>query len=170
MATNDVPGANPVNNDELHVGCWAEHEDGSLIFIDGAEGGTVVFSMFDMSSDPLFEYRDSMARVTFEKTFSWDPSDPYYKTKTGAKAKQEKWTWHDKTSFPWDKVIKAGAKSGPKIAHASHVKTAAQRMAENLAMRGREVRGRYDHLSDSVVARTRTVFDRFKRAFDELRK
>lgn len=39
MSTNDVPGANPVNKDILAAGCWAEHADGSLLFVKGNEGG-----------------------------------------------------------------------------------------------------------------------------------
>lgn len=31
MSTNDVPGAKTENRDVLAMGCWAEHEDGSLI-------------------------------------------------------------------------------------------------------------------------------------------
>lgn len=49
MSTNDVPGANPKNADVLAMGCWAEHEDGSLIFVESVEGGTVVYSIFDIA-------------------------------------------------------------------------------------------------------------------------
>lgn len=33
MSTQDVPGANRANRDQLASGCWAEHEDGSLLFV-----------------------------------------------------------------------------------------------------------------------------------------
>lgn len=33
MATYDSPGSNPANNDKLSRGNWAEHADGSLIYV-----------------------------------------------------------------------------------------------------------------------------------------
>ena len=53
MSTTDVPGANPANRDELGVGSWAEHADGSLIFVESTEGDRVVYSMFDVSAEPV---------------------------------------------------------------------------------------------------------------------
>ena len=58
MSTNDVPGADPRNSDELATGCWAEHEDGSLIFVESTEVNRVIYSVFDMSRTPPLEYRD----------------------------------------------------------------------------------------------------------------
>lgn len=49
MSTNDVPGANPVNGDKLGMGCWAEHQDGSMILVEGTEGNRVIYSIFDMA-------------------------------------------------------------------------------------------------------------------------
>ena len=118
MSTNDVPGSNPSNGDSLSVGCWAEHKDGSLIFVNGAEGKTVVYSVFDFSRTPVLEYRDAMATKDFKKHYSWPG-------KSG-----EKWTWHDKTPFPWEKVIK-DFPSGTRIASANDLVSAAQRVAEN---------------------------------------
>lgn len=126
MSTNDVPGTNPDNNDELAMGCWAEHDDGSLIFVESTEGNRIIYSIFDMSKAPIVEYRDAMPENSFKKTFSWDG------------AKGEKWTWHDKTPFPWDRVIKAGAEDGPRYASAADHLTAAERVAQSLKLRGEE--------------------------------
>src|SRR5437868_2055043 len=104
MATTDVPGANPANGDQLKMGCWAEHSDGSLIFVESTEGGRVVYSIFDMSKMPIIEYRDAMPEDTFKKTFSRRDGNLLIRTIN--------WTWHDKTPFPWDRVIKAGALDG----------------------------------------------------------
>ena len=35
MSTNDVPGAKAANGDELAALNWAEHDDGSYIFVLG---------------------------------------------------------------------------------------------------------------------------------------
>lgn len=118
MSTNDVPGANPSNHDSLAMGCWAEHEDGSLIVVESAEGGRIVYSIFDTATKPVTEYRDAMAEGAFKKAFSWNPKDPA----------SEKWTWHDKTPFPWDRVIKGGARDGARFASADDHLTAAERV------------------------------------------
>lgn len=97
MSTNDVPGANPANNDELRMGCWAEYEDESLIFVYSTEMGRVVYTIFYVSESPVVEYRDAMPEAQFKDQFSWDPDDD-----------SVKWTWHDKMPFPWDRVIRAG--------------------------------------------------------------
>lgn len=102
MSTNDVPGADPAHRDTLGVGCWAETTDGSLLFVESTEGKHVVYSMFDTGRKPIVEYRDKMKRKDFEKQFSFYAD--------GAKpAGKVKWTWHDKTPFDWDRVIKSGA-------------------------------------------------------------
>lgn len=159
MSTNDVPGANPVNADVLAMGCWAEHEDGSLIFVQSVEGGRAIYSMFDLSKDPILEYRDAMSVMSFEKTFSWKPKDK----------NSIKWTWHDKTPFPWDRVIKAGATDGQKYASASDLLTAAERVANDLQLRAEAVaKHKYEHnLPTQPVARIR---DKLARALSELRK
>lgn len=124
MSTNDVPGANPVNGDVLHVGCWAEHKDGSLIFVEGVESDRVVYSVFDSTKTPIIEYRDAMTKSDFEQTFTF------------GKKCADKWTWHDKSPFPWNKVIKAGAKDGVKNACVEDTLTVAQRIAENRKLIG----------------------------------
>jgi hypothetical protein len=147
MATTDVPGANPKNGDSLRMGCWAEHEDGSLIFVQGTEQNRVIYSMFDMSKDPIVEYRDAMANDTFNSTFSWEK-----------KPKQEKWTWHDKTPFPWDKIIKRGASDGWRPASAAALLTAAERVADSLALRGAQIAAdQYKHKAEDVKASREVV-------------
>jgi len=88
MPTKQVPGSNPADKDILFVGAWAEHDDGSMLLIEGDEDDVVVFSVFDIAKDPVVEYRDAMPVEGFDKQFS----------DTG-------WTWHDKTPFPWAKVM-----------------------------------------------------------------
>src|SRR5882724_11760310 len=97
MSTNDVPGLNPRNQDTLHAGCWAEHADGTLLYVLSTENHNVIFELYDMS-DPNapIEFRDAMGQKEFEKKFTWDPKNPA----------SVKWTWHDKTMFPWDRVLK----------------------------------------------------------------
>lgn len=122
MSTNDVPGANPANGDELKMGCWAEHGDGSMIFIEGTEGGYVIYSVFDMEPDTPIEYRDRMAEKSFKNQF----------TKKG-------WTWHDKKPFPWDRVINKGAKPGPRHPSAEQQLNAAQQVAKSRDLKGGEI-------------------------------
>ena len=167
MSTNDVPGANPAHHDELAMGCWAEHDDGSLIFVESTEVSRVIYSMFDMAKTPPVEYRDSMPEASFKKTFSWDPS----------KKGSEKWTWHDKTPFPWDRVIKGGFNDGQKVAvSAEEQLTAAERVAESLRLRGARVaRDQYRHRADDERPAPRgdnvsVIMDKLNRAFGELLK
>lgn len=97
MSTNDVPGFNPNNNDDLHGGCWAEHADGTLLYVLGTENHRVLYELFDLS-DPkdTVEFRDAMPQKQFEKDFSYDAGN----------SSSVKWTWHDKTLFPWDRIMK----------------------------------------------------------------
>lgn len=128
MSTNDVPGAKASNNDELCMGCWAEHDDGSLIFVENTEGGRVIYVIFDVAVDPPVEYRDAMSEGAFKKKFSWD-----------GKGKKDKWVWHDKTPFPWDRIIDAGARSGVGHVSADHLETAAGRVAKSREIRGKDL-------------------------------
>jgi hypothetical protein len=135
MSTNDVPGAKHANNDVLAMGCWAESAeagDQSLMFVQGLENGTVYFRVFDLAKDPLMEYSDALGEVPFKKLFSWKPE------KDGV-TPGGKWTWHDKTPFPWAKVIKAGSQDGYKYASVHEQLSAAARVAEHLKMRGKKV-------------------------------
>lgn len=132
MSTNDVPGANPAHGDTLAMGCWAETKDGSLLVVASTEGKHVVYSMFDTSRKPIVEYRDKMKRKEFERQFSY--------TAAGAKPVADvKWTWHDKTPFDWDRVIKQGALDGVRYASASDQLSAAERVAQDLSLRGAAV-------------------------------
>src|SRR5258708_17935738 len=98
MSTNDVPGYNPANNDVLACGCWAEHNDGSLIFVESTEINRVIYSIFDMAKQPPVEYRDAMTEVAFKKAFSWHPG-----SRDAADFDDLICTWHDKSPFPLDR-------------------------------------------------------------------
>lgn len=149
MSTNDVPGFDPKNADELKALCWAEHGDGSLILVESTEGNRVIYSIFDMAKNPPIEYRDAMPEMSFKTTFSY-----------GGKSK-EKWTWHDKTPFPWDKIIKTGYKDGAKLPSAEHILTAAERVAESLRLHGSALdRNNFDHRMDHVLSRVEGMWDR----------
>lgn len=141
MSTNDVPGANARNKDVLAMGCWSEHQDGSLILVESVEGGTVVYSMFDMDQDPPVEYRDAMPEAGFKKQFTWDP---------GNKG-SEKWTWHDKTPFDWGLVME-DFPPGPKQPSAQGVLSAAARVAKSLNLRAQALsRGGKQRKASEVV-------------------
>lgn len=128
MATPDVPGANPAHNDALHAGCWGEHEDGSHLFVEALDNGRVIYLVFDLSKTPTVEYRDAMQESGFKKQFSWDPKDP----------KSIKWTWHDKTPFPWNKIIKAGVQDGARVSAVEQlIQTAAAVIASRQRLQGR---------------------------------
>ena len=159
MSTNDVPGANPKNNDELAMGCWAEHEDGSLIIVESTEDKRVIYSIFDMSKESITEYRDAMPIISFEKTFSWN-----------AKTSKEKWTWHDKTPFPWNRIIKKGFSDGSKLPSADHIISAAERVAESLRLRGEEVDHDIRHRCDDTRTRVNTILDKIGSALDRFLK
>lgn len=146
MATYSVPGADPVNRDELHVGCWGEHEDGSLILVQGVENDRVVYSMFDVRKNPtsgdvidVIEYRDAMPSDGFKRHFSV----------SGTKPSELKWLWHDKTEFPWNRVIRMGATHGTKPVFVTDQLSAAQKVAESLTLRGSPINpDEYRHFLD----------------------
>ena len=85
------------------------------VFVESTEASKVVFSIFDLAIDPPVEYRDSMIQHVFERVFGY-PSD------TG-----QKWTWHDKTPFPWEKIIDH-LPDGPRPASASQQMSTARRV------------------------------------------
>lgn len=144
MSTNDVPGAKPENRDQLAMGCWAEHDDGSLILVESTEGGRIVYSIFDVARKPITEYRDAMAEGAFKKQFSW---------KGGADIK---WTWHDKTAFPWDRIIREGARDGARFADVEEQLSAAERVRRSREIqRGTpvdpdDIAHRFDQLGDKA--------------------
>lgn len=162
MSTHDVPGARPENGDTLAMGCWAEHDDGSLIFVESTEADKVIYSIFDMAVDPPVEYRDAMPIKEFERKFSWTLA-----TTRKGKDKAEKWTWHDKTPFPWDRIIQAGARDGARHASAGALISAASRVAQSLRLRGRQVEpGEFEHMSPKQ--RAETLIDRIQDAIKDL--
>lgn len=176
MSTNDVPGANPSNQDELAMGCWAEHSDGSLILVESTEGNRVIYSIFDMAKDPPIEYRDAMPVASFNSTFSWAPA--------GKRSLNEKWTWHDKTAFPWDRIIKDGFKDGSRSAAAQHTlnaaerimesrerhrASAAERVASELRLQGQELdRSRFGDRMEQMLDRVEGIFGKLARALSKL--
>lgn len=147
MSTNDVPGAKTSNGDSLAMGCWAEHADGSLIFVTSTENDRVIYSMFDMAHD--CEYRDAMPTTDFKTAFSWPNKH------------NVQWTWHDKTPFPWDRVIKAGAKPGTQALSAGHILTKAEQVAKSLALRAQKInRDQYAHMSSKKLGRIDRLVNR----------
>lgn len=156
MSTNDVPGANTVNNDVLKAGCWAEHKDGSLLLVKGTENVTVVYELYDLAQSPIVYYQDAMRELDFMKAFSFPP--------TGNS--EIKWTWHDKTPFPWNKVMSNFSKPVPIHANVKDHLSAAEKVAESLKLRARQVVE--EDLSSNVETirnKTRPIMERLERAF-----
>ncbi len=159
MSTNDVPGAKASNKDELAMGCWAEHKDGSLIFVQSTEGDRAVFEMFDLSGKDVVDYRDAMPIKDFKKKFSWDGKS------------KDKWTWHDKTPFPWNRLIKAGAAAGPRAVSADAQLTAARRVGKSRGIKGKKLkRGDIDHMVERVGRAGQEVIDTLQEAIRGMRR
>ena len=129
MSTNDVPGHNPINKDELAMGCWAEHEDGSLLLVQSSESGRIIYTVFDLDADPPLQYNDTMAEKAFMKTYSWDKK----------KSKKDKWVWHDKSPFPWNLVMDSDIQQGPGYTSADDLQSAAARVAESRKLKGKVI-------------------------------
>jgi hypothetical protein len=117
MSTTDTPGYRKENNDELAAGCWAEHADGSLLLVESTEADRVIYSLFHLGLTPakgkpfsasdvdgggVKDYRDVRTTTAFKREYSYDPA------KDKGDGVSERWTWHDKTPFPWQRVIDAG--------------------------------------------------------------
>lgn len=184
MSTYDVPGFDPKHNDELAMGCWAEHADKSLILVSSTEGNRVIYEVFDMGRTPPLSYRDAMPEVSFKKTYSFDP--------TNKKPLNEKWTWHDKTPFPWDRVIKGGIQDGPVVSAevtlsaaeniietrkrhqaeaAAAPSTAAQRVAESLRLEGQELdREKLAQRADKIMDRVEGIVGSIAKALSNMGK
>lgn len=161
MATHDVPGANPVNNDALAVGNWAEHQDGSLIHVEGTESNRIVFQMFDLSHKPYTRWLGAMPEPEFKLKFSRPP--------TGTS--KEQWTWHDKRSFPWDRVMAAFQTPAPEFVNPEDQLSAAQRVAESLNLHGQRltqdiVAGR----GEEQARRGKAIWDKIDTAVREFLK
>ena len=159
MATNDVPGAVAAHKDTLHIGCWAEHADGSLIFVKGVEGGRVVYEIYDLAGTEPVVYSDAMQEAAFKKVFSFPP--------VGTSA--EKWTWHDKTEFPWDRVMKSVQRPVPAMM-AEQTLSAAQRVADSLKLRAERLHAESlrHHTTETVQRRGSAVLAKVARALDVL--
>lgn len=168
MATTDVPGYNPTNNDKLSRGSWAEHDDGSLIFVkDIDENDRVIFDLYDLANlqHPIF-YPNALALYEFEKTFSYEPKKK--------KKVNLKWTWHDKTEFPWERVMRVIQSPLPVATNVQDTLTAAAQMAQSLNFRLSEVLTQ-DHIlkEQGLVTRpqthqSRTILQRLKNALGAL--
>lgn len=129
MSTHDVPGANDANRDVLAAGCWAEHKDGSLIFVKGNERSTVIYELYDVVQDPPVYYQDAMDEGDFKKAFSAPPIG----------AADDDWTWHDKTPFPWSRVMSHIDRPRPVVASAQETLSAAAKVAESLQLRAKKL-------------------------------
>ena len=162
MSTNDVPGGNPINNDVLKMGCWAESSDGSLMFVESVENGRVIYSMFDASRQPVIEYRDAMPETEFKTVFSWNADRSAIKNTKSKNVPTIKWTWHDKSSFPWDKV----AKDGIKYASAADQISDAQRVADSLNLRAEQFKD--THLAPKTRSKIGNMMRKFAEKFDNL--
>lgn len=157
MSTNDVPGANPAHQDQLATGCWAEHKDGSLLFVKGTEGGQVVYELYDVMQSPPVYYQDAMLEAAFKKAFSHPP--------TGTSTEQ--WTWHDKTPFPWARVMKTFDKPRPVDADVHDTLSAAARVAQSLRLRAQQLSQEdIEKGVDRVVEKGRGILGRLQRALD----
>lgn len=164
MATQDVPGFDDVKsdakNDELGIGMWGEHDDESLILVEGVEQGRVIFSMFDMSPTPPMEYRDSLPEQQFKRQFSWNSDESIV---------NKGWRWHDKTQFPWNKIMD-NFSDGTRYPSADYVVNEAQRIAKIKSLRGAVVkRENYSHMMENVGRKGRVIIDKIQRAVNELR-
>lgn len=166
MSTNDVPGHDERNSDELAMGCWAEHDDGSLILVESTEGQRVIFCVFDTSKTPPVQYRDAMPEKGFKEEFTWEGSRKKGKSK-------DRWTWHDKTAFPWDRIIKSGLQEGTDHVIVHDQLNAAERVRDHLKLRGRQLTaGDLDSIKatkiNKVVAKARKVFGKLQDALKDL--
>jgi len=160
MSTQDVPGFGCAVRDELAIGVWGEHPDGSLILIEGVEQGRVVFSMFDMEPTPPIEYRDSLPEDQFKRQFSFSSSDSIVK---------DGWQWHDKTQFPWNKIMD-NFPDGTRFPSADVIMNEAQRLARVRSLKGGVVkRENYEHMIKKVGRKGNIIVDKIQRAIGELR-
>jgi hypothetical protein len=105
MATTQVPGYNPANQDILAPGNWAEAKDGSLVYVKSIVEGVVVYDLFDTSVNPILQYMDRMPEGQFKTEFSYKSS------------KDIAWIWHDKTPFDWNRVISSGERQAYNTTH-----------------------------------------------------
>jgi hypothetical protein len=121
--------------------------------------------MFDLSSNPPMEYRDAMPEKGFKDHFSYEDED------------DEQWLWHDKTTFPWNKVM-AVFKDGTKFTSAIDQIKAAQRVADVMMIKGQRLEEdsisnrlrNFNEKSKVVIGRKgKVIMDKIQRALGELR-
>ena len=147
MATNEVPGANPANGDELAMGCWAESPDGSLLRVESTENGEIIYVVFDTAKARPIEYRDIMGEQEFKRRYTAPPRGDSV----------IEWKWHDKIAFPWHTVIKRGAEDGARYASADDLIDDARDIQES---RARLQRTREDETDAAMIARMRRLTGR----------
>jgi len=127
MSTTAVPGADPKNLDQLDQGCWAEDAgQTSLVHVIGHEHGSVVFQLYDLSETPIIFYQDAMLAKDFKDFFSVPPFGTSDVT----------WTWHDKTNFPFDRVMKRFSSKTSHHADVQDQLSIVQKIAQKLHMTG----------------------------------
>lgn len=145
MSTPDVPGAVPANQDQLRMGCWAEADKGqSLIFVKSTEDDRVIYDIYDLSHEPVVTFPDAMQLDDFKKHFSFDPTQLNQRALSSIR-----WTWHDKTLFPWAKVMKQGARDTAHYADVEEQLKEARRIEEarKRVHRKRDVETKYDPMT-----------------------
>lgn len=171
MATTDVCGYGSASNDKLTAGCWADHEDGSLILLKGlTENDICIFEIYDLSDeDHPVVYSNALTLSDFQTTFSWNP-------KKKSSGKNLKWNWHDKTLFPWSLVMKSVKNPQPSLVNVEDTLSAAQRLKQSLDARmvGTPVTEDFVHRAQGTQVRTgsgspaKTIMTRLKNAISEL--
>lgn len=154
MGSYAVPG---VDDGELAIGCWAEHEDGSLILVEGFEGPDVIYAIFDISVMPIVSYRHRTNKEKFEKFFSY-----------GATSQSKiKWLWHDKTSFPWAVVVRRTDLKNRPLNMGGNL-SAAHKVAKQLKIKGEKLSIReFDH---KAMKRVKGIKTQLSDALNNLEK
>jgi hypothetical protein len=130
--------------------------------VQSTEGGRIVYMMFDTATEPVTEYRDAMPEQGFKKAFSWNPADK----------DSVKWTWHDKTPFPWERVIRQGAAPGFHFPSADDQLSVAARIAASRHARSMEFdeEGSQHLVEKKLKGKTgKRIIKALQRVIDELR-
>lgn len=167
MSTYDVPGANPVNADTIGPKQWAEHPDGSLLYIKGTEGGDVVYEVYDpRGGEYTVRYPHVMPVKEFMQQYSIPPHG----------ISKEKWIWHDKptSAFPWYRVLGRSSQDPHErqVVTRDHPPdmTAASRLREALQLRAERVTHEaVQHRTAEPARRGLAVMDKIKRAMSKLK-
>jgi hypothetical protein len=175
MTTTDTPGSNPANHDKLEVGNWAEHEDGSLVFVLGFdENDSVIFNVYDLQDKAVPTYYTmALPLDEFHENFSFNPKVSTKKSKKTVTDKV-KWLWHDKSPMPWKRVMRYIDRPTPRPVNVSDQLTAATRIADSLDQHFQKVLTR-EHIEAMTGEERRdagnpakTIMQRLKNAMNEL--